>query len=108
MTIVMKLKYNFIVNEVADKMVAVAVGADLEAFNGFIKMNDIGAEIFEILKNILLLYWYIKRVYMNKIIELKNVSFRYSEEEADGMVDISYWMHVFRKVCMNMWKHLKE
>ncbi len=47
----MKLKYNFIINEVADKMVAVAVGGDLDNFNGFIKMNDIGAEIFEILKN---------------------------------------------------------
>lgn len=47
----MKLKYNFIINEVADKMVAVAVGGDLDQFNGFIKMNDIGAEIFEILKN---------------------------------------------------------
>ncbi len=47
----MKLKYNFVVNPVADKMVAVAVGEDLEKFGGFIKMNDIGAEIFEILKN---------------------------------------------------------
>ena len=47
----MKLKYNFVTNEVADKIVAVAVGGDLENFNGFIKMNDIGAEIFEILKN---------------------------------------------------------
>ena len=47
----MKLKYEFVVNEVADKMVAVAVGGDLDQFNGFIKMNDIGAEIFEILKN---------------------------------------------------------
>ena len=47
----MKLKYNFIINEVADKMVAVAVGDDLEKFNGFVKMNDVGAEIFEILKN---------------------------------------------------------
>ena len=46
----MKLKYNFVINQVTDKMVAVAVGGDLEAFNGFIKMNDIGAEIFEILK----------------------------------------------------------
>ena len=45
----MKLKYNFIVNEVADKMVAVAVGDDLDKFNGFIKMNDVGAEIVEIL-----------------------------------------------------------
>lgn len=47
----MKLKYNFVLNPVADKIVAVAVGADLDSFNGFIKMNDVGAEIFEILKN---------------------------------------------------------
>ena len=47
----MKLKYNFIVNQVADKMVAVPVGNDLETFNGFIKMNDIGAYIFNMLKN---------------------------------------------------------
>ena len=47
----MKLKYNFVTNEVADKIVAVAVGDDLEKFNGFIKMNDIGAYIFNMLKN---------------------------------------------------------
>lgn len=47
----MKLKYNFVTNEVADKIVAVAVGSDLDQFNGFIKMNDIGAEIFDILKD---------------------------------------------------------
>ena len=47
----MKLKYQFVVNEVADQYVAVAVGAALEAFNGFIKMNDVGAEIFDLLKN---------------------------------------------------------
>ena len=47
----MKLKYNFVTNEVADKIVAVAVGDDLENFNGFIKMNDVGAYIFNMLKN---------------------------------------------------------
>lgn len=47
----MKLKYEFVVNEVADQMVAVVVGADMEKFNGFIKMNDIGSEIFELLKS---------------------------------------------------------
>ena len=47
----MKLRYDFIINEVAGKLVAVAVGDDLNNFNGFVKMNDIGAEIFEILKN---------------------------------------------------------
>ena len=43
----MKLKYNFVVNEVAGNMVAVAVGDDVTKFNGFIKMNRKGAEIFE-------------------------------------------------------------
>ena len=47
----MKLKYNFVTNEVADKIVAVAVGDDLEKFNGFIKMNDTGAFIFNMLRN---------------------------------------------------------
>ncbi|MGI6280220.1 MAG: PqqD family peptide modification chaperone [Acutalibacteraceae bacterium] len=46
----MKLKYNFVTNEVADKIVAVAVGEDLEKFNGFIKMNNTGAEIFNFLR----------------------------------------------------------
>ena len=47
----MKLNYNFVINEVADKFVAVAVGDDLEKFNGFIKLNEAGKFIFEILKN---------------------------------------------------------
>ncbi|MBR6509958.1 MAG: PqqD family protein [Clostridia bacterium] len=47
----MKLKYDFIVNEVADQFVAVAVGDALSEFNGFVKMNDVGASIFDKLKN---------------------------------------------------------
>ena len=47
----MKLKYNFVTNEVADKIVAVPVGEDLENFGGFIKMNGTGAYIFNMLKN---------------------------------------------------------
>ncbi len=47
----MKLKYNFVTNEVADKIVAVAVGEDLAKFNGFVKMNDVGAYIFNMLKD---------------------------------------------------------
>ena len=47
----MKLKYNFVTNEVAGKIVAVAVGDDITKFNGFIKMNDIGAYIFNMLKD---------------------------------------------------------
>lgn len=46
----MKLKYNFVTNEVADKIIAVAVGDDLQKFNGFIKMNGTGAFIFNMLR----------------------------------------------------------
>lgn len=46
----MKLKYNFVVNKVADKTVAVVVGADSENFNGFIKLDDLGAFMFDLLK----------------------------------------------------------
>ena len=47
----MKLRYNFVTNKVADKIIAVAVGEDAEKFNGFIKMNETGAYIFNMLKN---------------------------------------------------------
>ena len=47
----MKLKYEFVINQVADNLVAVPVGDGMEQFGGFLKMNDIGAEILEILKN---------------------------------------------------------
>jgi len=47
----MKLKYSFVTNEVADKIVAVAIGDDMAKFNGFIKMNKTGAEIFNFLKD---------------------------------------------------------
>ncbi len=46
----MKLKYEFVINQVADNMVAVPIGDGMDEFGGFIKLNDIGAEIFEILK----------------------------------------------------------
>lgn len=47
----MKLKYKFVTNKVADRIVAVAVGEDAEKFYGFIKMNDTGAYIFGKLEN---------------------------------------------------------
>ncbi len=47
----MKLKYNFVISEVAGKKVAVATGGDLAKFNGFLKMNETAAFIFELLKN---------------------------------------------------------
>ena len=46
----MKLKYEFVVNEIADKTVAVTVGNDAENFAGMIRLNETGAFIFEKLR----------------------------------------------------------
>ena len=46
----MKLKYNFVINEVAGETVAVSVGNESGAFNGYIKLNKTGAFIFNQLK----------------------------------------------------------
>ncbi len=47
----MKLRYNFVVNDVAGETVAVAVGGTADSFNGYIKLNETGAFIFKMLKN---------------------------------------------------------
>ncbi len=47
----MKLKYNFVINNVAGETVAVSVGGTADSFNGYIKLNETGAFIFKMLKN---------------------------------------------------------
>lgn len=47
----MKLKYEFVINNVAGEIVAVSVGNTEGAFNGYIKLNETGAFIFKELKN---------------------------------------------------------
>ena len=46
----MKLKYEFVVRNVADKTVAIAVDASADSFNGMLTLNDSGAFIFEHLR----------------------------------------------------------
>lgn len=45
----MKLKYRFVIREVAGQFVAVAVGRDNEKFNGMVKLNATGAYLMELL-----------------------------------------------------------
>lgn len=47
----MKLKYNFVINDVAGQKVAIAVGTDVAYYDRFIKLNETGAYIMEMLKN---------------------------------------------------------
>ena len=46
----MKLKYDFVVREVAGKMVAIPIGDATEDFNCMITLNDTGSFIFNQLK----------------------------------------------------------
>ncbi len=46
----MRLKYNFIIKEIAGNKVAVAVGKDHTSFCGMINLNDTAAFLFELLK----------------------------------------------------------
>lgn len=46
----MKLKYDFVVNRVAGEIVAVSVGNTTGSFNGYIKLNETGAFVFNALK----------------------------------------------------------
>ena len=47
----MKLKYNFVTRNVADQIIALAVGEDNLKFNGMIKLNSVGEYIFKLLEN---------------------------------------------------------
>ena len=47
----MKLKIDFVINQVAGETVAVSVGDNDGRFNGYIKLNETGAFIFKTLKN---------------------------------------------------------
>lgn len=47
----MKLRYKFIIQNVAGKPVAVAVGQDSGKFNGMIKLNDSGEQVFRLLSS---------------------------------------------------------
>ncbi len=47
----MKLRYEFSVMKMGDEYNAVAVGENAEGFNGMLRMNDVSAEILELLKD---------------------------------------------------------
>ena len=47
----MKLKYKFIVQNVSGKPVAVAVGQDNGKFNGMIRLNVSGEQVFKLLSS---------------------------------------------------------
>lgn len=47
----MKLKYEFVINDVAGTSIAVPVGENSSELKGYIRLNDTGASIFKLLKD---------------------------------------------------------
>ena len=74
----MKLKYNFIVRDVAGQSVALAVGDDNKYFNGMIKLNSVGEFIFKLLEN---------DIDMDSILQRITEAYDVSAEEAKKSVE---------------------
>lgn len=74
----MKLKYNFIVRNVAGQSVALAVGDDNKKFNGMIKLNSVGEFIFKLLEN---------EISLDEIISKLTEKYDVSAEEAKNSVE---------------------
>lgn len=43
----MRLKYQFVIQQTSGDFVAIAIGNDVERFNGILRFNEIGKSIFE-------------------------------------------------------------
>ncbi len=74
----MKLKYSFVLREVAGKSVAVAVGQDNAKFHGMVKMNHSGAFVFRMLQK------GVKDV--GEIIEAAMKEYAVSKQDAEPLV----------------------
>ena len=82
----MRLKYKFIVRNVAGQTVALAVGEDNKHFNGMIKLNSVGEFIFKLLEN---------DISYDNIISSLTEKYDVSEEEAKESV--SSYLDILRK-----------
>ena len=46
----MKLKYDFVIQDIGGKSFAVAAGKDIKRFNGLVRLNATGKALFEMLQ----------------------------------------------------------
>lgn len=82
----MRLKYKFIVRNVAGQTVALAVGEDNKHFNGMIKLNSVGEYIFKLLEN--------DTSYENIISSLTE---KYDVSEEEAKISVSSYLDTLRK-----------
>ncbi len=82
----MKLKYNFVVRNVAGQSVALAVGEDNKNFNGMIKLNSVGEYIFKLLEN---------EITVDEIVN--NLTEKYDVSAEEASASLSSYLDVLRK-----------
>ncbi|MCQ3035148.1 MAG: PqqD family protein [Bacilli bacterium] len=73
----MKLKYNFVLQEVGKDYFAVVSGEDTKKFSDLIKLNSVGKDIFELLKD---------ETTIEKVIEGIKEKYEGSDEEIESSV----------------------
>lgn len=74
----MKLKYNFIVRNVAGQAVALPIGNTDNNFSGMIKLNSVGEFIFKLLEN---------DITLDEIVNKITEAYEVSDEEAKKAVE---------------------
>ena len=79
----MKLKYKFLVRNVAGQAVALAPGEDSKNFNGMIKLNETGEFIFKLLENDTTV-----DEIVDAILKQYNTSAEEAKEAVNGYLDI--------------------
>lgn len=82
----MKLKYNFVVRQVGEKAVGVAVGSDNQRFNGMINLNATGEFIFRRL---------IEGVDMDSLVS--DISAKYDISPSDAKDEAEAFISVLKK-----------
>jgi len=74
----MRLKYDFVIREVADKTVAIPIGDATEDFDCMITLNESGAFLFNLLK---------KDISREELISLFLEEYNATKEQAEGTID---------------------
>lgn len=83
----MKLKYRFVIRDVAGQFVAVAVGTDNAKFNGMVKLNKTGAFLMELLNT---------RSYSREEL-ISAMLDRYEVEEACARENLEEFLQILRE-----------
>ncbi len=88
----MKIKENYVMREVADQAIVIAIGAESEHFKGMINLNQTGRDVWKCLENGMETVEIAK-----KIAEKYEVDENTAVQDIEGMIDRLYKVGVLEK-----------